>query len=94
MWRVISPKLIGVKMEKNFFRNLAMSIHLPLTLSLSGEVLTVNAFDLVQRISVEKAIVISIKITRKMDDTSNFESLQDSNLTNNIVGEMVSLSKS
>ena len=71
-----------------------MSIYLPLTSSLSVEDLTVNAFDLVQRISVEKVIVISIKITRKMDDTSNFESLQDSNLTNNIVGEMVSLSKS
>ena len=77
-----------------FFRNLAISIYLPLTSSLSVEDLTVNAFDLVQRISVEKVIVISIKITRKMDDTSNFESLQDSNLTNNIVGEMVSLSKS
>ena len=56
-----------------------MSIYLPLTSSLSVEDLTVNAFDLVQRISVEKV---------------NFESLQDSNLTNNIVGEMVSLSKS
>ena len=58
-----------------FFRNLAISIYLPLTSSLSVEDLTVNAFDLVQRISVEKV---------------NFESLQDSNLTNNIVGEMVS----
>ena len=81
-------------MNTSIIDGLAISIYLPLTSSLSVEDLTVNAFDLVQRISVEKVIVISIKITRKMDDTSNFESLQDSNLTNNIVGEMVSLSKS